>query len=128
MLSGSGSTFVWMCIQPLLLPIAIDFFHLVLWIQLECIACGHSWYASRDEASKLTIDTPSTSRSVGTAPWATAKFEDVEKKLVSPRESDKSVNDVLKSASEASVPFLDSQKSFGRSKMEEKSEPARNDD
>ncbi|KAG6636796.1 uncharacterized protein LOC122280980 [Carya illinoinensis] len=96
--------------------------------QLECIACGHSWYASRDEASKLTIDAPSTSRSVGTAPWATAKFEDVEKKLVSPRESDKSANDVLKNASDASMPVLDSQKSFGKSKMEEKPEPARNDD
>lgn len=117
-----------MCIQSLLLPIAIDFVPLVLWIQLECIACGHSWYASRDEASKLTIDAPSTSRSVGTAPWATAKFEDVEKKLVSPRESDKSANDVLKNASDASMPVLDSQKSFGKSKMEEKPEPARNDD
>ncbi|THG08944.1 hypothetical protein TEA_019842 [Camellia sinensis var. sinensis] len=48
--------------------------------QLECIACGNTWYASRDKASTLTIDRPSSARSIGTAPWATAKFEDVEKK------------------------------------------------
>ncbi|XP_035549887.1 uncharacterized protein LOC108997313 [Juglans regia] len=94
--------------------------------QLECIACGHSWYASRDEASKLTIDAASTTRSVGTAPWATAKFEDVEKQLVSPRESDKPGNDAFKKTSEAYMPVLDSQKSFGRSKKEEKLESARN--
>lgn len=115
-----------MCvIWLLLLPIAIDFFPLVVWIQLECIGCGHSWYASRDEASKLTIDAPSATRSVGTAPWATAKFEDVEKQLVSPRESDKPGNDVFKKTSEAYMPVLDSQKSFGKSKKEEKPESAR---
>ncbi|KAL4592576.1 hypothetical protein LXL04_005576 [Taraxacum kok-saghyz] len=53
--------------------------------QLECTACGNMWYASRDEASSLTIDGPSSTKTVGSAPWATAKFEDVEKKLVSPR-------------------------------------------
>lgn len=90
--------------------------------QLECIACGHSWYASRDEASKLTIDAPNTHRNVGTAPGATAKFEDVEKKLVSPRESDKPTNDVSKKTSEAHIPVLDTQKSFGRPKREEKPE------
>ncbi|KAH1135521.1 hypothetical protein GLYMA_05G207800v4 [Glycine max] len=61
--------------------------------QLECTACGHSWFASRDEVSELTIDASDSKRSVGTAPWATAKFEDVEKKLVSPRESEK--NDIF---------------------------------
>ncbi|KAH1251453.1 Chromatin remodeling protein [Glycine max] len=50
--------------------------------QLECTACGHSWFASRDEVSELTIDASDSKRSVGTAPWATAKFEDVEKKLI----------------------------------------------
>ncbi|KAK9983538.1 hypothetical protein SO802_033063 [Lithocarpus litseifolius] len=94
--------------------------------QLECIACGHSWYASRDEASMLTIDAPNTSKAVGTAPWATAKFEDVEKKLVSPREPDKAAIDVFKKTSEAYMPVLDTQKSFGRPKKEEKSESARN--
>ncbi|XP_048428079.1 uncharacterized protein LOC103964201 isoform X3 [Pyrus x bretschneideri] len=53
--------------------------------QLECISCGHSWYAARDAVSMLTIDAPSSNKNVGTAPLATAKFEDVEKKLVSPR-------------------------------------------
>lgn len=114
------------CVQLSLLPVVFDFFLLVLWMQLECTACGHSWYASRDEASKLTIDAPTTARSVGTAPWATAKFEEIEKKLVSPRESDKSANDVFKKTSEAYMPVLDAQKSFGRSKKEEKSETARN--
>lgn len=78
---------------------------------MECIACGHSWYASRDEASTLTIDAPST-KSVGAAPWATAKFEAVEKSLVSPREA---ANDVLKKTSEAYMPVLDAQRSFGKS-------------
>lgn len=116
-------TFVRVCIHLLLLLTAIDFFFpWILWIQLECIACGHSWYASRDEASKLTIDASSTPGSVGTAPLATAKFEDVEKKLVSPRESDKSANDVSKKTSEAYMPVLDTQKSLGRPKKDEKSE------
>ncbi|MCL7048065.1 hypothetical protein MKW94_006868 [Papaver nudicaule] len=57
--------------------------------QLECLACGNSWYASRDEASELTIEAPNVVTNVGTAPLATAKFEDVEKKLLSPRETEK---------------------------------------
>ncbi|CAJ1937432.1 unnamed protein product [Sphenostylis stenocarpa] len=85
--------------------------------QLECISCGHSWFASRDEVSDLTIDASDSKRSVGTAPWATAKFEDVEKKLVSPRESEK--NDILKKTSEAYMPVLDAQKSFGKSRKDE---------
>lgn len=88
-----------------------------LLVQLECIACGHSWFASRDEVSDLTIDASNSKRSVGTAPWATAKFEDVEKKLVSPRESEK--NDIFKKTSEAYMPVLDSQKSFGKSRKDE---------
>lgn len=86
-------------------------------MQLECIACGHSWFASRDEVSDLTIDASDSKRSVGTAPWATAKFEDVEKKLVSPRESEK--NDIFKKTSEAYMPVLDAQKSFGKSRKDE---------
>ncbi|KAL2342757.1 hypothetical protein Fmac_004042 [Flemingia macrophylla] len=87
--------------------------------KLECIACGHSWFASRDEVSELTIEASDSRRSVGTAPWATAKFEDVEKKLVSPRESDKSANDVFKKTSEAYMPVLDAQKSFSKSRKDE---------
>lgn len=60
---------------------------------LECIACGHSWSASRDAVSVLTLDASDSKRNVGTAPWATAKF-DVGKKLASPRESDKT-NDIF---------------------------------
>ncbi|GAV57952.1 BAH domain-containing protein/TFIIS_M domain-containing protein, partial [Cephalotus follicularis] len=87
--------------------------------QLECTACGNSWYASRDEASTLTMDGPSSAKSVGTAPWATAKFENIEKKLVSPREAEKSTNDVFKKTSEAYMPFFETQKSFGKSKKED---------
>uniref|UniRef100_A0A2P2JGI2 Uncharacterized protein LOC105129056 isoform X1 n=3 Tax=Rhizophora mucronata TaxID=61149 RepID=A0A2P2JGI2_RHIMU len=87
--------------------------------QLECTACGNSWYASRDEVSMLTIDGPSSARSVGAAPWATAKFEEV-KKLVSPRELDKA--EVFKKTSEPFIPVLESQKSFGKMKNEENAE------
>ncbi|CAK9142227.1 unnamed protein product [Ilex paraguariensis] len=84
-------------------------------VELECIACGNTWYASSDEASTLTIDRPNSVRSVGIAPWATAKFEDVEKKLLSPRESEKSINDALKKTTEAHMPVLANQRSFNKS-------------
>lgn len=100
-------------------------FFLGFWLQLECIACGHSWYASRDDAATLTIDSPSSSKNVGTAPWATAKFENVEKKLVSPRESDKAANDGFKKTSEAYMPVFETQKSF-KLKKEEKPETPKN--
>ncbi|KAL1326563.1 hypothetical protein HN51_036677 [Arachis hypogaea] len=91
--------------------------------QLECIACGNSWYASRDEVSTLTIDASDSKRSsVGTAPWATAKFESVEKKLVSPREPERAGNDIFKKTSEAYMPVLDSQKSFGKSRKDDNTE------
>lgn len=85
--------------------------------QLECIACGNTWFSSRDEAAALTIDGPSSAKSVGTAPLATAKFEDVEKKLVSPREP---VKEALKKATEPFVPVLDTQKSFNKPRTEDK--------
>ncbi|XP_016441599.1 ASI1-immunoprecipitated protein 3 isoform X1 [Nicotiana tabacum] len=84
--------------------------------QLECIACGNTWYASRDEAASLTIDGPNFTKSVGTEPLATAKFEDVEKNLTSPRRVDKGASDVLK---EAYMPVLDSQRSFNKSRTED---------
>nr|GEW77672.1 bromo adjacent homology (BAH) domain-containing protein [Tanacetum cinerariifolium] len=84
--------------------------------QLECIACGNSWYASRDEASALTIDGPSSAKNVGTAPWATAKFEDVEKKLVSPR--DPAGNESFKKATEP-----ERQKSFDKSRSDKQDNP-----
>ncbi|XP_076888989.1 ASI1-immunoprecipitated protein 3-like [Bidens hawaiensis] len=87
--------------------------------QLECNACGHAWYASRDEASTLTIDGPSSAKTVGTAPWATAKFEDVEKKLVSPRDC----NDSFKKTTDASVTVLEKQKSFNKSRSDENDSP-----
>ncbi|CAK7335543.1 unnamed protein product [Dovyalis caffra] len=93
--------------------------------QLECIACGNSWYASRDEVSMLSIDAPSSARSVGTAPWATAKFDEVEKKLVSPRESDKAA-EFLKKTSEPYMPILENQRSFSKVKIEENSETSKN--
>ncbi|KAL1364419.1 hypothetical protein HN51_012612 [Arachis hypogaea] len=97
--------------------------------QLECIACGNSWYASRDEVSTLTIDASDSKRSsVGTAPWATAKFESVEKKLVSPREPERSGNDIFKKTSEAYMPVLDSQKSFGKSRKDDNTEATKQAD
>lgn len=93
--------------------------------QLECIACGNNWYAPRDEISTLN-DGPSSARSVGTAPWATAKFEDVEKKLVSPRESEKL--EALKKTTEPYMPVLDSQKSFGKPKNEDNPASAKTSD
>ncbi|KAJ8764798.1 hypothetical protein K2173_010263 [Erythroxylum novogranatense] len=89
--------------------------------QLECTACGNSWYASRDDAAMLTIDGPSATRSVGAAPWATAKFEEVEKVLVSPRETDKAA-EVFKKISEPYIPVLEKQKSFSKSKNDENPE------
>ncbi|KAL4019084.1 hypothetical protein IC575_022721 [Cucumis melo] len=93
--------------------------------KLECIACGHSWYASRDELSMLTIDTTNSTKNVGTAPWATAKFEDVEKSLLSPREPEKAAEELFKKTSEAYMPVVDSQKS-NKSKKEDNTEPAKN--
>lgn len=86
--------------------------------QLECTACGNTWWASRDEASSLTIDGPSSARNVGTAPLATAKFEDVEK-LVSPHEHEKSASEVIKKTTEAYMPVLDNQSSFNKSRTED---------
>ncbi|XP_027191978.1 ASI1-immunoprecipitated protein 3 isoform X1 [Cicer arietinum] len=92
---------------------------------LECTTCGHSWSASRDAVSVLTLDASNSERNVGTAPWATAKFEDVEKKRVSPRESEKSTNDIFKKTSEAYMPVLEAQKSFGKSRKDENIEASR---
>lgn len=36
--------------------------------QLECISCGHSWYASRDEVSMLTIDASDSKGNIGKRP------------------------------------------------------------
>ncbi|KAK6158251.1 hypothetical protein DH2020_005565 [Rehmannia glutinosa] len=87
--------------------------------QLQCVPCGFTWYASRDDAATLTIEGPSAAKMVGTAPLATAKFEDVEKKLVSPRGAERGANDVLKKTTEAYLPVLDSQKSFNKTRTEE---------
>lgn len=58
--------------------------------QLECLKCGNSWYASRDSLSSVTTeDQVNVSPAVGLAPWATSKFEEVEKELLSPRESER---------------------------------------
>ncbi|GMJ15036.1 BAH domain-containing transcriptional regulator 1, ASI1-Immunoprecipitated Protein 3 [Hibiscus trionum] len=53
--------------------------------QLECIACGNSWYASRDEASSLTIEPSSgPAKGVGSGQPTTGKPEISEKKPASP--------------------------------------------
>ncbi|KAH6761066.1 bromo-adjacent homology domain-containing protein [Perilla frutescens var. frutescens] len=87
--------------------------------QLECVACGNSWYASRDDAASLTIEGPSTGKTVGTAPLATAKSEDAEKNLVSPTVVEKGVNDALKKPTEAFLPVLENQRSFNKARPEE---------
>lgn len=71
--------------------------YLVLWIQLECIACGHSWYASRDEVSTLTIDTEK--------PAQGTEREDVEKNLTSPREAEKKAteDEVMKTTNDSNI-------------------------
>ncbi|OMO79516.1 hypothetical protein CCACVL1_13611 [Corchorus capsularis] len=64
--------------------------------QLECIACGNSWYASRDEASSLTIGPSNSVKGAGNGSVAKPEPEkklvsprpEPEKKLVSPRESE----------------------------------------
>ncbi|KAL0730739.1 hypothetical protein Bca4012_026833 [Brassica carinata] len=63
--------------------------------QLECIACGHSWYASRDEVSTLTIDTEK--------PAQGTEREDVEKNLTSPREAEKKAteDEVMKTTNDS---------------------------
>ncbi|XP_078177741.1 bromo-adjacent homology (BAH) domain-containing protein [Carex rostrata] len=77
--------------------------------QLECGACGHSWYAARDKITSLTIDVPNVIGNVGAAPWATTKFEEVEKQLASPREApDKtSTNEPLQKSTAPYTPVLD---------------------
>ncbi|PNY10186.1 bah and coiled-coil domain-containing protein [Trifolium pratense] len=96
--------------------------------QLECVACGNSWYASRDEVSALTIDGSDSKRSIGTAPSATAKFEDVQKKLASPRGSENPADDISKKTSEPRMPVLDTQKSFGKPSKDDNIEAKRHTD
>ncbi|KAG9441238.1 hypothetical protein H6P81_017092 [Aristolochia fimbriata] len=89
---------------------------------LECIACGNSWYASRDVISSLTVDTPSAVNNVGTAPWATDKFENVEKRMLSPRDSEKPATDNFQKSTVAQKqPLLETQKSFNRGRTEDSS-------
>ncbi|KAL8053858.1 hypothetical protein ABFX02_05G100700 [Erythranthe guttata] len=76
--------------------------------QLECVACGNTWYASRDDAATLTIEGRTSSKTVGTAPLPTVvKFEDPDKSLASPRDN-------LKKTTEECIPVLDNQKSFNK--------------
>ncbi|XP_076914958.1 ASI1-immunoprecipitated protein 3-like [Bidens hawaiensis] len=86
--------------------------------QLECTACGNTWYASQDEASTLTINGPGSARTVGTAPLASAKLEDVEKKLVSPQ-----ANEPLRKPTEPLVAIPKKQKSLNKSTPEDQDNP-----
>ncbi|XP_010434802.1 PREDICTED: hepatoma-derived growth factor-related protein 2 isoform X2 [Camelina sativa] len=56
--------------------------------QLECVDCGYSWYASRDEVSTLTIGIEK--------PAQGTEKEDTEKNLTSPRETEKPKDEALK--------------------------------
>ncbi|KAG0614610.1 hypothetical protein M758_6G190200 [Ceratodon purpureus] len=51
--------------------------------QLECMKCGNTWYSSRDAISSLVIKTAGGPPNVGIAPWATSKFDEVEKDIQS---------------------------------------------
>jgi hypothetical protein len=51
--------------------------------QLECLKCGNTWYSSRDAISSLVIKTADAPPTVGIAPWATSKFDEVEKDIQS---------------------------------------------
>lgn len=95
------------------------------WFQLECTACGNSWFSSRDAISMLSITTPNSAINVGTAPWATAKFDSVEKQLNSPREPGKpaNTNEAFKKSSEAYMPVLERQKSLAKPKTDAAPEP-----
>ncbi|KAG5409109.1 hypothetical protein IGI04_005428 [Brassica rapa subsp. trilocularis] len=64
--------------------------------QLECIACGNSWYASRDEISILDVDTEQPARG--------RCSEAIEKNLTSPREAEKKVTEhSLKTTNESNA-------------------------
>ncbi|PHT57746.1 hypothetical protein CQW23_00109 [Capsicum baccatum] len=56
--------------------------------------CPCSFYLG-DEVASLTIG-PNLAESVGAEPLATAKFEDVQKNLTSPRRADEGASDILK--------------------------------
>lgn len=43
--------------------------------------CGNTWYSSRDAISSLVIKTNAAPPNVGIAPWATSKFDEVEKDI-----------------------------------------------
>ncbi|XP_066314376.1 protein REPRESSOR OF VERNALIZATION 1-like isoform X1 [Miscanthus floridulus] len=90
--------------------------------QLECTSCGFTCFSSRDAITTLTEDAPSTAGNVGTAPLATAKFEVVEKKLMSPRDqSGKPASDALQKSTAAYMPTVERQKSFVKPKLDEPS-------
>lgn len=68
----------------LLILVPVDEMLVINCMQLECLKCGHTWYSSRDAISSLEMNTMATP-TVGIAPWATSKFEEVEKDIMSPR-------------------------------------------
>uniref|UniRef100_A0A0E0C320 Uncharacterized protein n=1 Tax=Oryza meridionalis TaxID=40149 RepID=A0A0E0C320_9ORYZ len=79
---------------------------------------------ARDAITTLTVDTPtSAGGNVGTAPWATAKFDVMEKQLTSPRDHqpDKPLADALHKSTAPYMPTLEKQKSFGKHKPDEPS-------
>lgn len=85
------------------------FFFLAL-IQLECNACGNTWFAARDDFTSLTSEAPVVVGSVGTAPWATAKFEGAEQSRC------KSQSDAFKKSADVYFPVLGTQKSFSKAR------------
>lgn len=73
-------------------------------MQLECLKCGNTWYSSRDAISSLVIKTKEAP-SVGIAPWATSKFEEVEKDLTTaPSVQPMDSTNVITAATDAKSP------------------------
>jgi hypothetical protein len=104
--------YVW-CLMNFLLILTLDIVCTPV-SQLECLKCGNSWYASRDSISSLTIESVNPANPVGSAPGATTKFEEVEKAMVSPRESDKTTNgDIGQKEIPATTPTQDPQSASG---------------
>ena len=82
--------------------------------RFECLKCGNSWHASTDSISSLAIESVNPSNPVGTAPRTTEKIEEVEKSMLSPRESEKTTNgDSRQKEIPAATPIKGPQNAYG---------------
>lgn len=82
-----------------------DLYFWVYRVQLECMKCGNTWYSSRDAISSLVIKTNEAPPNVGVAPWATSKFDEVERDLQAGHTAD--ADQVPATASTETKPLTD---------------------